>query len=110
MSGHEEQRVLREEAMQLRTENPADNAHANFSPETHCAQIKNLEKLSKINDLRIKCLQDFIEIETFDKNSTDATQLAALIKEKAANELEYATTMGELKVLFPCPIKSCTNA
>ncbi|GFV39424.1 nucleic-acid-binding protein from transposon X-element [Trichonephila clavipes] len=109
MSGHAEKRALRVEAMQLGTVNPADHAHANSSPDAHCAQIKNLEKLSKIKDLRIKYLQDLIEIETFDKDSTDATQLAALIKEKAATELEYATTMGELKVLFPCPVKSCTH-
>ncbi|GFS85281.1 nucleic-acid-binding protein from transposon X-element [Trichonephila clavipes] len=58
---------------------------------------------------------DLIEIETFDKDSVDAAQikerpLAALIKEKAATELEYATTLGELKVLFPCLVKRCTHA
>ncbi|GFX83323.1 hypothetical protein TNCV_2489791 [Trichonephila clavipes] len=36
--------------------------------------------------------------------------LAALIKEKATTELEYATTMGELKVLFPCPATSCNHS
>ncbi|GFY15048.1 hypothetical protein TNCV_4493011 [Trichonephila clavipes] len=36
MSGHEEQRALREEAMQLGTENPADHAHANFSRDANC--------------------------------------------------------------------------
>ncbi|GFW16765.1 nucleic-acid-binding protein from transposon X-element [Trichonephila clavipes] len=103
MSGHEEKRAPGVEAMQLGTEIPADHANANSSPDAHCAQIKNLEKLSKIKDLRIKYLQDLIEIETFDKDSVDAAQLAALIKEKA-------TTLGELKVLFPCPVKSNTHA
>ncbi|GFX45388.1 uncharacterized protein TNCV_1026481 [Trichonephila clavipes] len=51
---------------------------------------------------------DLIEIETFDKDSTDAAQLSAQIKERATTELEYATKLGELKVLFPCPVKSCT--
>ncbi|GFT26310.1 hypothetical protein TNCV_263591 [Trichonephila clavipes] len=51
---------------------------------------------------------DFIEIETFDKDCTDASQLSALIK-KANTELEYATALGELKVLYPCPVKSCQH-
>ncbi|GFW38919.1 hypothetical protein TNCV_1818601 [Trichonephila clavipes] len=75
-----------------------------------CADKKFGEKLSKIKDRRIKYLQDLIEIETFDKDTVDAAQLAALIKEKANTELEYATTIGELKVLFPCPVKSCTHS
>ncbi|GFT26361.1 nucleic-acid-binding protein from transposon X-element [Trichonephila clavipes] len=74
-------------------ENPAAQANANSSADAQCAQIKNLEKLSKIKDRRIKYLQDLIEIETFDKDTVDADQLAALIKEKANTELEYATTM-----------------
>ncbi|GFT37759.1 hypothetical protein TNCV_4128411 [Trichonephila clavipes] len=107
MSGHEEQRALREEAMQLGSEiPPAALAPASLPID---AQFKSFEKLIKIKDLRIKYLQDLIEIETFDKDSTDAAQLSALIKEKANTELEYATKLGELKVLFPCPVKSCPH-
>ncbi|GFX65165.1 hypothetical protein TNCV_4820561 [Trichonephila clavipes] len=58
---------------------------------------------------RVKYLQDLIEIETFDKDITDAAQLEALIKEKAQAELEFTVRMGELKVLFPCPIQCCTQ-
>ncbi|GFT73216.1 nucleic-acid-binding protein from transposon X-element [Trichonephila clavipes] len=77
MSGHVEQRAP-EDAMQLGTEiPPAALAPANL-------------------------LSD-----TFDKDCLDALQLSALIKEKANTELEYATALGELKVLYPCPIKSC---
>ncbi|GFY43507.1 hypothetical protein TNIN_89181 [Trichonephila inaurata madagascariensis] len=103
--GHEKQRALREDAMQLGTESPP-NAHAIHSIDAQCAQIKAIEKLIKIKELQIKYLQDLIEIETFDKDSTHA----ALIKEKANTELEYATKLGELKVLFPCPVKSCTHS
>ncbi|GFY76675.1 hypothetical protein TNIN_110641, partial [Trichonephila inaurata madagascariensis] len=53
---------------------------------------------------------DLIEIETYDKDSTDTARLAALIKEKANTELEYATKLGELKILFPCPVKSFTHS
>ncbi|GFX06406.1 hypothetical protein TNCV_2939341 [Trichonephila clavipes] len=59
--------------------------------------------------LRIKYLQDLIEIETLDKDIRDAAQLEALIKEKVQAELEFAVRMGELKVLFPCPIHCCTH-
>ncbi|GFV83590.1 hypothetical protein TNCV_5120801 [Trichonephila clavipes] len=45
-------------------------------------------------ELRIKCLQDLIEIETFDKDITDEAQLEALIKEKAQAELELPVRMG----------------
>ncbi|GFV62858.1 hypothetical protein TNCV_557671 [Trichonephila clavipes] len=107
MSGHEEQRAP-EDAMQLGTEiPPATLAPANLQSDVRCAQIKNIEKLNKIKDLRIKYLQNLIEIETFDKDCLDASQLSALIKEMANTELEYATALGELKVLYPCPIKSC---
>ncbi|GFW12196.1 hypothetical protein TNCV_5111411 [Trichonephila clavipes] len=85
MSGHENQRAP-EDAMQLGTEiPPAALAPANLQTD------------------------DFIEIETFDKDCTDASQLSALIKEKANTELEYATALGELKVLYPCPVKSCQH-
>ncbi|GFT51163.1 probable RNA-directed DNA polymerase from transposon X-element [Trichonephila clavipes] len=111
MSGHEDKRASRvDDAKKLGMENPAAHAIEISSADAHCAQIKNLEKLSKIKERRIKYLQDLIEIETFDKDTVDADQLAALIKEKATTELEYATTMGELKVLFPCPAKSCNHS
>ncbi|GFW80280.1 RNA-directed DNA polymerase from mobile element jockey [Trichonephila clavipes] len=85
MSGHENQRAP-EDAMQLGTEIlPAALEPANLQTD------------------------DFIEIETFDKDCTDASQLSALIKEKANTELEYATALGELKVLYPCPVKSCQH-
>ncbi|GFV35624.1 nucleic-acid-binding protein from transposon X-element [Trichonephila clavipes] len=74
-----------------------------------CYWSSGVEKLIKIKELRIKCLQDLIEIETFDKDITDEAQLEALIKEKAQAELEFAVRMGELKVLFPCPIQCCTH-
>ncbi|GFS36571.1 hypothetical protein TNIN_389331 [Trichonephila inaurata madagascariensis] len=35
--------------------------------------------------------------------------MEALIKEKAQTELEFAVRMGELKVLFPCPIQCCIH-
>ncbi|GFW06386.1 nucleic-acid-binding protein from transposon X-element [Trichonephila clavipes] len=111
MSGHEDKRAPRiDDVKKLGMENPA--AHANEMPSAaaHCAQIKTLEKLSKIKERRIKYLQDLVEIETFDKDTVDTDQLAALIKEKATTELEYATNMGELKVLFPCPAKSCIHS
>ncbi|GFW58598.1 hypothetical protein TNCV_1579301 [Trichonephila clavipes] len=107
MGGHEEQRAP-EDAMQLGTEiPPAALAPANLLSDVRCAQIKTIENLIKIKDSRIKYLQDLIDIETFDKDCLDASQLSALIKEKANTELEYATALGELKVLYPCPIKSC---
>ncbi|GFU98386.1 hypothetical protein TNCV_385321 [Trichonephila clavipes] len=43
------------------------------------------------------------------RDCLDATQLSALIKEKANTELEYATALGELKVFYPCPVKSCPH-
>ncbi|GFY31072.1 hypothetical protein TNCV_4359791 [Trichonephila clavipes] len=49
------------------------------------------EKMSK---LRIKYLQDLIEIETVDKYITEAALLKALIKEKAQAKLEFAVRMG----------------
>ncbi|GFV25693.1 hypothetical protein TNCV_1517041 [Trichonephila clavipes] len=112
MSGHEDKRAPRiDDVKKPGMENPA--AHANEMPSAaaHCAQIKTLEKLSKIKEKRrIKYLQDLVEIETFDKDTVDTDQLAALIKEKATTELEFATTMGELRILFPCPAKSCNHA
>ncbi|GFS51039.1 retrovirus-related Pol polyprotein from transposon 412 [Trichonephila clavipes] len=72
------------------------------------AKIKSTEKLIKIKELQINYLQDLIEIETFDKDITDAPQLEALIKEKAQVELEFIVRMGELKVLFPFHIQ-CVN-
>ncbi|GFQ89945.1 hypothetical protein TNCT_450331 [Trichonephila clavata] len=57
--------------------------------------------------VRIRCHQELIDIETYDKEVTDSAQLKALIVEKAQEELDYAIKMGELKVLFPCPVKSC---
>ncbi|GFX17344.1 hypothetical protein TNCV_3553481 [Trichonephila clavipes] len=111
MNDHEEERS-RVEVMQLGTEFPPA-AHASTTNPTsslaHCAQIKSTEKLIKIKELRIKHLQDLIEIETFDKDITDAAQLETLIKEKAQTELEFAVRMGELKVLFHCPIQYCTH-
>ncbi|GFV22292.1 hypothetical protein TNCV_3923521 [Trichonephila clavipes] len=108
---HEEERS-RVEVVQLGTEHPPA-AHASAtnpkSSLAHCAQIKSTEKLSKIKELRIKYLHDLIDIETFDKDITDAAQLEALIKEKAQAELEFTVRMGEFKVLFPCPIQCCTH-
>ncbi|GFW62802.1 hypothetical protein TNCV_3274771 [Trichonephila clavipes] len=80
------------------------------SAAAHCAQIKNSGKTFKIKERRIKYLQDLVEIETFDKDTVDTDQLAALIKEKATTELEFATTMGELRILFPCPAQGCNHA
>ncbi|GFX82909.1 hypothetical protein TNCV_2640441 [Trichonephila clavipes] len=111
MSGHEDKRAPRvDDVKKLGMENPAAHANEISSAAAHCAQIKNSEKLSKIKERRIRYLQDLVDIETFDKDTVDADQLAALIKEKATTELEFATTMGELKVLFPCPAKSCNHA
>ncbi|GFX09270.1 hypothetical protein TNCV_2267081 [Trichonephila clavipes] len=111
MSGHEDKRAPRvDDVKKLGMENPAAHANEMSSAAAHCAQIKTLEKLSKIKERRIRYLQDLVEIETFDKDTVDADQLAALIKEKATTELEYATNMGELKVLFPCPAKSCNHS
>ncbi|GFT88380.1 nucleic-acid-binding protein from transposon X-element [Trichonephila clavipes] len=87
MSGHEDKRAPRvDDVKKLGMENPA--AHA----------------------IEISSAAAHFDIETFDKDTVDADQLAALIKEKATTELEFATTMGELKVLFPCPAKSCNHA
>ncbi|GFT66552.1 hypothetical protein TNCV_705591 [Trichonephila clavipes] len=111
MSGHEDKSAPRVvEVKKPGMENPAAHATEISSAAAHCAQIKTLEKLSKIKERRIKYLQDLVEIETFDKDTVDADQLAALIKEKATTELEFATTMGELRILFPCPAKSCNHA
>ncbi|GFW61670.1 uncharacterized protein TNCV_3706051 [Trichonephila clavipes] len=64
--------------------------HLPNSSLAHCAQIKSTTKLIKIKELQIKYLQDLIEIETFDKDITDAAQLEALLKKKAQIELEFA--------------------
>ncbi|GFY40752.1 hypothetical protein TNIN_213561 [Trichonephila inaurata madagascariensis] len=108
MSGHEELSSSGVEVMLLGTESPPAT-FANPTSTAHCAQIKSIEKLTKIKELRIRYLQDLIEIETFDKKSTDAAQLAFLIKEKTNTELEYTTKLSELKVLFPCPVNSCKH-
>ncbi|GFY09403.1 uncharacterized protein TNCV_1942131 [Trichonephila clavipes] len=68
---------------------------ANLQSDVRCAQIKTIEKLIKIKDSRIKYLQDLIEIETFDKDCLDASQLSALIKEKANTELKYASALAK---------------
>ncbi|GFU99400.1 hypothetical protein TNCV_2501231 [Trichonephila clavipes] len=110
MSGHEDKRAPRiDDVKKLGMENPA--AHANEMPSAaaHCAQIKTLEKLSKIKERRIKYLQDLVEIETFDKDTVDTDQLAALIKEKATTELEFATTMGELRILLLALLRAATT-
>ncbi|GFU73144.1 nucleic-acid-binding protein from transposon X-element [Trichonephila clavipes] len=87
MSGHEDKRAPRiDDVKKPGMENPA--AHANEMPSAAA----------------------HFEIETFDKDTVDTDQLAALIKEKATTELEFATTMGELRILFPCPAKSCNHA
>ncbi|GFX47933.1 hypothetical protein TNCV_4793121 [Trichonephila clavipes] len=84
--------------MQLGTKHPPA-AHASTTNSTsslaHCAQIKSTEKLIKIKEIKIKHLQDLIEIETFDKNITDAAQLEALIKAKAQAELEFAVRIDQ---------------
>ncbi|GFX56059.1 hypothetical protein TNCV_1953791 [Trichonephila clavipes] len=72
--------------MQQGTEHPSAARESITNPTSllaHYAQIKSTEKLIQIKELRIKYLQDLIEIETFDKDITDAAQLEALIKEKA---------------------------
>ncbi|GFQ76220.1 hypothetical protein TNCT_392251 [Trichonephila clavata] len=109
MNGHGEQSSQGEEAMQLGTE---PLLATTSDPLEHCAQIKKREKLINIKQLRIRYLVDMIEIETFDKDITDASEIESLIKEKAKAELEFAIQMGELKVLFPCPVPCCqhTNA
>ncbi|GFQ89273.1 hypothetical protein TNCT_699971 [Trichonephila clavata] len=107
MNGHEERSPPGKEAMQLGTDPLPTAPTANPTSLAHCAQIKNAEKLIKIKELRIKSQQVLIDIETFDKDCTDPAQLAALIKEKAQAELEVALKMGELKVLFPCPVNCC---
>ncbi|GFS66496.1 hypothetical protein TNIN_256031 [Trichonephila inaurata madagascariensis] len=95
MNGHEEERS-RVEEMQLGTEHPPA-AHVSATNPSSLAQIKSTEKLIKIKEFRIKFLQDLIEIETFDKDITDAAQLEALTREKPQAELEFAVRMGELK-------------
>ncbi|GFW35173.1 hypothetical protein TNCV_5067381 [Trichonephila clavipes] len=110
-NGYEEERS-RVEAMELGTEHPPATHASTTNPTSslaHCAQIKSTEKLIKIKELWIKYLHDLIEIETFDKDITNAAQLEAVIKEKAQTELEFAVRMDELKVLFPCPIQCCTH-
>ncbi|GFY54479.1 hypothetical protein TNIN_250071 [Trichonephila inaurata madagascariensis] len=108
MNGHVEERS-RVEVMQLGTEHPpathasATNPTSSFA---HCAQIKSTEKLIKIKELRIKYLQDLIEVETFNKDITDAAQLEALIKEKAQTELEFVVRMVscESSLSLPYPM------
>ncbi|GFT37658.1 hypothetical protein TNCV_3651171 [Trichonephila clavipes] len=69
MSGHEDKRAPRiDDVKKPGMENPA--AHANEMPSAAA----------------------HFEIETFDKDTVDTDQLAALIKEKATTELEFATT------------------
>ncbi|GFQ72069.1 hypothetical protein TNCT_644401 [Trichonephila clavata] len=115
MNNHENQISLGEdEMMQLGTDPPptATTPATTFDAFERCAQIKKREKLIKMKQLRIRYFTDMIDIETFDKDFTDAAELESLIKEKAKAELEFAIQMGELKVLFPCPVPCCqhTNA
>ncbi|GFR16599.1 hypothetical protein TNCT_576241 [Trichonephila clavata] len=97
--------------MQLGTDPPPTaTTPATTSDAFERAQIKKLEKLIKMKQLKIRYFTDMIEVETFDKDVTDAAELESLIKEKAKSELEFAIQMGELKVLFPCPVPCCQHA
>ncbi|GFR11194.1 nucleic-acid-binding protein from transposon X-element [Trichonephila clavata] len=77
-----------DEMMQLGTD-PPPTATTSDAFE-RCAQIK---KLIKMKQLKIRYFTDMIEVETFDKDVTDAAELESLIKEKAKAELEFAIQM-----------------
>ncbi|GFW84508.1 hypothetical protein TNCV_456891 [Trichonephila clavipes] len=78
-------------------------------PNVHCARIRTLQKLIRYAETRIRYQQELIDIETFDQRDTDAAQLQSYIHAKGATELDYNMKLGELKLLFPCPVKNCNN-
>ncbi|GFV89439.1 transposable element Tcb2 transposase [Trichonephila clavipes] len=47
--------------------------------------------------------------ETCLARDTDAAQLQSYIHAKGATELDYNLKLGELKLLFPCPVKNCNH-
>ncbi|GFS92082.1 hypothetical protein TNCV_1190601 [Trichonephila clavipes] len=75
-------------------------------PNVHCARIRTLQKLIRYTETRIRYHQELIDIETFDQRDTDAAQLQSYIHAKGATELDYNLKLGELKLLFPCPVKN----
>ncbi|GFQ98482.1 hypothetical protein TNCT_263621 [Trichonephila clavata] len=101
-----------DEMMQLGTDPPptATTPATTSDAFERCAQIKKLEKLIKMKQLKIRYFTDMIEVETFDKDVADAAELESLIKEKTKAELEFAIQMVEFKVLFPCPAPFCQHA
>ncbi|GFT94189.1 nucleic-acid-binding protein from transposon X-element [Trichonephila clavipes] len=60
-------------------------------------------------ETRIRYQQELIDIETFDQRDTDAAQLQSYIHAKGATELDCNLKLGELKLLFPCPVKNCNH-
>ncbi|GFV78087.1 nucleic-acid-binding protein from transposon X-element [Trichonephila clavipes] len=78
-------------------------------PNVHCARIRSLQKLIRYAETRIRYQQELIDIETFDQRDTDATQLQSYIHAKGATELDYNLKLGELKLLFPCPVQNCNH-
>ncbi|GFW69125.1 hypothetical protein TNCV_511701 [Trichonephila clavipes] len=80
-------------------------------PNVHCARIRTLQKLIRYAETRIRYQQEFIDIyiETFDQRDTDAAQLQSYIHAKGATKLDYNLKLGELKLLFPCPVKNCNH-
>ncbi|GFU51987.1 hypothetical protein TNCV_3734881 [Trichonephila clavipes] len=69
----------------------------------------NSAKLIRYAETRIRHQQELIDIETFDQRDTDAAQLQSYIHAKGATELDYNLKLGELKLLFPCPVKTATT-
>ncbi|GFT88423.1 hypothetical protein TNCV_1294451 [Trichonephila clavipes] len=78
-------------------------------PNVHCASIRSLQKLIRYAETRIRYQQELIDIETFDQRDTDAAQLQSYIHAKGATELDCNLKLGELKLLFPCPVKNCNH-
>ncbi|GFT16202.1 hypothetical protein TNCV_613311 [Trichonephila clavipes] len=78
-------------------------------PNVHCARIRTLQKLIRYAETRIRYQQELIDIETFDQRDTDAAQLQSYMHAKGATELDYNMKLGELKLLFPCPVKNCNH-
>ncbi|GFY19481.1 hypothetical protein TNCV_4646551 [Trichonephila clavipes] len=78
-------------------------------PNVHCARIRSLQKLIRYAETRIRYQQELIDIETFDQRDTDAAQLQSYIHAKGATELDCNLKLGELKLLFPCPVKNCNR-
>ncbi|GFV93654.1 hypothetical protein TNCV_1717621 [Trichonephila clavipes] len=97
--------MLRSQAWRIQPPTPM---RANPLPHT-VRRLKLWKKFPKSKKGELNIFKDLVEIETFDKDTVDTDQLAALIKEKATTELEFATTMGELRINFLALLRAATT-